>query len=103
MEAAIEAENLPASAEIYDTLVRYKSLVPEDNQAFQDFALNWWGKQPSINGYWTEREHARQWDDEVLWDPQVVPNGEIFDESSCARIKEVMDELIDLYFPGGRP
>ncbi len=103
LKAAIAAENLPASAEIYDTLVRYKSLVPEDNQAFQDFALNWWGKQPSINGYWTEREHARQWDDQILWDPQLLPNGEIFDESSCTRIKEVMDELIDLYFPGGRP
>jgi len=103
LAAAIAAENLPASAEIYDTLVRYKSLVPADNQAFQTFALNWWGHQPSINGYWTEREHARQWDDEVLWDPQVVPNGEMFDESSCARIKEVVDELIDLYFPGGRP
>jgi len=101
--AAIEAENLPASAEIYDTLVRYKSLVPIDNSAFQDFAFSWWGKQPSINGYWTEREHARQWDDEVLWDPQVAPNGEMFDESSCTRIKEVIDELIELYFPGGRP
>jgi hypothetical protein len=103
LAAAIVAENLPASAEIYDTLVRYKSLVPEDNQAFQDFALNWWGHQPSINGYWTEREHARQWDDEVLWDPQLLPNGEIYDEDSCARIKAVIDGLLDLYFPGGRP
>ena len=103
LKAAIAAENLPASAEIYDTLVRYKSLVPEDNQAFQDFALNWWGKEPSINGYWTEREHARQWDDEILWDPQVLPNGEMYDESSCARIKAVIDDLLDLYFPEGPP
>ena len=103
LEAAIASENLPASAEIYDMLVKYKSLVPADNPAFQAFAFNWWGKQPSINGYWTEREHARQWDSEVLWDTQVVPNGEIFDESSCARIKAVMDGLIDLYFPDGRP
>ena len=103
LTAAIVAENLPASAEIYDTLVRYKSLVPEDNQAFQAFALNWWGHQPSINGYWTEREHARQWDDEVLWDPPVLPNGEIYDENSCARIKAVIDGLLGLYFPDGPP
>lgn len=65
--------------------------------------FHFWGKQPSINGYWTEKEHARQWDDEILWDPQMLPNGEIFDESSCARIKAVVDGLVDLYFPNGRP
>jgi len=102
--AAVIAENLPVSAEIYDMLVRYKSLVPHDNEAFQEFARNWWGKKPSINGYWTEREHARQWDTELLHDPPVVPNeGELYDESSCARIKDVIDRLIDRYFPGGRP
>lgn len=61
--------------------------------------MNWWGKKPSIKGYWTEREHARQWDDEVLWDTQVAPNGEMYDENSCARIKAVVDGLIDTYFP----
>ncbi|MDH4240935.1 MAG: hypothetical protein OEW48_15360, partial [Phycisphaerae bacterium] len=103
LAAAIAAENLPASAEIYNTLVHYKSLVPADNQAFQAFALNWWGHQPSINGYWTEREHARQWDDEMLSDSQVLPNGEMYDESSCARIRAVIDDLLDLYFPDGPP
>ncbi|MHC4736199.1 MAG: M60 family peptidase N-terminal accessory domain-containing protein, partial [Planctomycetota bacterium] len=67
LEAAIEDQNLPASAEIYDRLVHYKSLVPADNAAFQTFALNWWGHQPSINGYWTEREHTRQWDNTSYW------------------------------------
>ncbi len=103
LKTAVVAQKLPASAEIYDALLRYRSLVPEDNKAFQDFALNWWGHKPSINGYWTEREHARQWDNELLWDPPEVPNGEIYDQSSCARIKAVVDGLIDMYFPGGRP
>jgi hypothetical protein len=104
LAAAIEAKNLPASAAIYNRLVHYKSLVPADNQAFQTFALGWWGHQPSINGYWTEREHARQWDNEVLWDPPAVPNeGEMYDETSCARIKAVIDGLLDLYFPDGPP
>ena len=100
LEAAIEAQSLPESTEIYNTLLHYKSLVPADNQAFQTFALNWWGHQPSIDGYWTEREHARQWDNEVLWDPQILPNGEIYDESSSARIKAVIDQLIGTYFTG---
>ena len=103
LEADIKAGKLLPSSTIYDTLVHYKSLVPPDNQAFQAFAMNWWGKKPGINGYWTEREHARQWDNEVLWDPQVLPNGEIYDENSCARIKDVVDRLIALYFPDGRP
>ncbi|MHC4744226.1 MAG: M60 family metallopeptidase [Planctomycetota bacterium] len=104
LEADIIAEGLPASAAIYDLLVHYKSLVPTDNQAFQDFAMKWWKHKPSIDGYWTEREHARQWDDELLHDPPVVPNpGEMYDETSCARIKDVIDRLIARYFPGGRP
>jgi len=103
LEAAVAAKNLPVSGAIYDTLVHYKSLVPADNEAFRAFALNWWGHQPSINGYWTEREHARQWDDEVLRDSPVLPNGEMYDESSCGRIRAVIDGLLELYFPGGRP
>ncbi|UCG48788.1 MAG: hypothetical protein JSU94_03220, partial [Phycisphaerales bacterium] len=103
LKTAVIAQKFPASAEIYDALLRYRSLVPEDNKAFQDFALNWWGHKPSIDGYWTEREHARQWDNELLWDPPQVPNGEIYDESSSARIKAVIDGLLDMYFPGGRP
>jgi len=86
--------------------------VPADNQAFQDFALGWWRHQPSINGYWTEREHTRQWDNTSYWqdhgwdycgtDPSQA-DGEIYNEATCARIKAVIDGLLDLYFPGGRP
>jgi hypothetical protein len=101
LKSDIANEGLLPSAEIYDLLIKYKSLVPASNQEFQDFAFGWWGKQPSINGNWTEREHARQWDSEVLWDPPAAPNGEIFDEASSARIHAVIEELIDLYFPDG--
>ncbi len=112
LAAAIAAENLQPSAKIYDTLVRYKSLVPADNAAFQTFALNWWGHKPSINGYWTEREHTRQWDTTDYWtsngwdyhgtDPNQA-DGEIYTEATCARIKAVIDGLLDLYFPDGPP
>lgn len=103
LASAIAAEGLQPSAAIYDRLVHFKSIVPADNAAFQSFALGWWGKQPSIGGNWTEREHARQWDSEVIWDNQHAPNGEIYVEESCIRIKAVIDGLIEMYFPDGRP
>ena len=88
-EAAIAANKLPASTKIYDTLVHYKSLVPKDNGAFRTFASKWWGKQPSAEGHWTEREHAKQWDE--------------FSEKTSSQIAATVQEIIDLYFPDGRP
>lgn len=89
LKAAVAAEKLPPSARVYDALMGYKSLVPENNQAFRDFALKWWGKQPSSKGYWTEREHAEQW--------------EQFNEKSSVQIRHTVQEIIDLYFLNGRP
>ena len=89
LATAIAAANLHASPAIYDTLVHYKSLVPTNNAAFQAFALNWWGKQPSTNGYSEEREHAAQWEE--------------FNEETAARIKKTVQKIIDTYFPDGRP
>ncbi len=89
LKAATAAAKVPASAKIYDALLHYKSLVPADNKAFRAFASKWWGKQPSSKGYWTERGHAKQWED--------------YDEKTSALIKSTVQELLDLYFPGGRP
>ncbi|MCH9680802.1 MAG: hypothetical protein K0V04_05150, partial [Deltaproteobacteria bacterium] len=106
LAAEIAASSLPASSEIYDTLMHYQSLVPADNAAFQQFALSWWGKQPSVDGYWTEREHARQWDStEHLdkWPEPIRPNGEMYTEAAAAELRATVQEIIDLYFPTGRP
>jgi hypothetical protein len=89
LKAAVAAAKLPPSAKVYDALMHYKSLVPGDNQAFRAFALKWWGKQPSSKGFWTEREHAKQW--------------EGFNEGTAATISKTVQEIIDLYFPDGRP
>ncbi|MHC4734965.1 MAG: dockerin type I domain-containing protein, partial [Planctomycetota bacterium] len=61
---------------------------------------------------WTEREHTRQWDNTSYWqdhgwdycgtDPAQA-DGEIYTETTCARIIAVIDGLLDLYFPYGRP
>ena len=89
LKAAVAAAKLPPSAKVYDALVHYKSLVPADNKAFRDFATKWWGKQPSPTGFTTERGHAQQWKE--------------FSEETSGRIKKVVQDIIDLYFPNGRP
>jgi hypothetical protein len=86
---SVSEGKFPASAKVYDTLVHYKSLVPKDNKAFRDFAMLWWGKQPSPDGFTEERNHAARW--------------ESYDEKEADRVKARVQATIDRYFPGGRP
>ncbi len=86
---SIKAANLPASAGIHDTLVRYKFLVPTNNAAFRYFATNWWGHQPSPDGYTEEANHAARWD--------------TYDEAFAAATANRAQQIITLYFPTGRP
>jgi hypothetical protein len=107
LAASIAAEGLQPAPEIYHRLVYYKSLVPANNAAFRTFAQSWWGKQPSINGYWEEREHSRQWDTTPLYGEgdqqrsEETNPGEIYNENSATDISNRVDELVALYFPGG--
>ena len=109
LAASMAAANLTVPSEIYDTLVRYKSLVPANNAAFRTFATSWWGGQPSINGNWEEREHARQWDTTALYSAgdqqrsQTTNPGEIYNENSASDITNRVQELINYYYPSGRP
>lgn len=103
LQKFIDEKKLPASAKIYDALVRYKSMVPKNNKEFQEFTTKWWGRKPRITGYCHESGHARQWDSQVLKEPAVWPNGDIYDENSYARVKAYVQEIIDMYFPNGRP
>jgi hypothetical protein len=86
---AINNAGLVAPVEIYDQLVRYKSLAPANNTAFRDFATKWWNGQPSSDGFWEEREHASRWT--------------TYNENSALAITNRVQELIDLYYPNGRP
>jgi len=103
VQAAIDAEGLTAPTEIRDLLLYYKSLVPPDNSAFTNFVYNWWGKQPSINGYWTEREHSRQWDEEALFsegDQQRadITTNEMYSAACATQVTERVQEIIDIYY-----
>lgn len=102
LAAAVESEGLPPSAAIYRLLQHYKNLLPPDNTAYQNWCLDWYGKEPSINGYGVEREHARQWDTTDYstdggW-TQERPNGGIYTEESATDIEARVQEIIDLYF-----
>ena len=102
IQSQLAAENIGKSRAIFDLLLHYKSIVPEDNAEFQAYALGWWGKQPSINGNWTEREHARQFDATELFvqggDIQRRPDGEIYNEATAGDIHAVINELLQTYF-----
>ena len=89
LKAAIEAEGLPKSPEIYDTLLRYKSLVPADNAAYQSFARSWWEGPPSSDGHMTQQDHAAIWD--------------TYDEAYASLIETNVQNILDLYFPDGYP
>ncbi len=89
LKTGIVSENLPESAKIYDTLVKYKSLVPEKKTNYQDFAFSWWGHQPDSNGYTTEKDHA------ILWST--------YNEDYALQIGNNVQDIIDHYFPNGRP
>jgi len=104
LAAAIAAENIPAAPEIRNLLLHYKTLVPADNAAFRSFAQAWWGKKPSIKGYWEEREHSRQWDQEALFgtgDHQRadITTNEEYIEACADQVRAQVQELIDLYYP----
>jgi hypothetical protein len=57
--------------------------------AFRDFAKRWWNEQPGPKGFTTERDHAAYWDS--------------YDEKTAARLRDIVQETIDRYFPDGRP
>jgi hypothetical protein len=90
LTAALKAAGVPRSQDMYDLLEHYKTLIPANNAAFRQYCLSWWGHQPLVTGYWTESEHAKQWDDTY---------GTKYTENTAASIAGVIDELLGLYFP----
>jgi len=107
LAAAVDAEGLTPSPKIYNLLQHYRTLVPADNTAYQDWCRYWYGKVPSIGGYGVEREHTRQWDTTSYWEANgwaysgtdpAQADGEIYTGASAERITNRVQEIIDLYF-----
>ena len=85
LQEAIDAERLLPSMDIYRTLKKYQSLVPQDKGAFQKFALQWWGGKEDE----AKSKHAAIWD--------------IYNETYANLVQSNVQNIIDHYFPDGPP
>jgi hypothetical protein len=109
LAAALAAENIPPSPEIFLLLHHYKSLVPANNAAFRTYGQAWWNKfEPSITGAWTETEHARQWDERIRRDGDGnirtdITVGEMYIEACAEQVRTRVQGIINLYYPTGSP
>jgi len=117
LRADLDAAGVVKSRKVFQRLLAFKDLVPDDNAEFRNHASQWWATatrfrnsyngQPSIDGYWTEHEHARQWDSTDLSNEEYgegffrstnLPDGEMYTEQTAGMIRDVIDELLALYY-----
>ena len=106
LNTSISNLRLKVPVEIYDRIVQYKGLIPTSNATFRTWCTSWWGgTAPSIGGYGVEREHARQWSTTLQNGsaPQARFPTEIYDETAAAQVHARVQEILDLYYPTGRP
>ncbi len=103
---SITALKLKKPQEIYDRIVQYKALIPTNNATFRTWCTSWWGGTlPVITGYGVEREHARQLSTTLQngTAPQTRFPTEIYDETAASQVNARVQQLLDLYYPTGRP
>ena len=106
LNASIAAAKLKVPVEIYDRIIQYKALIPTNNATYRTWCTSWWGgTAPSISGYGVEREHARQWSTTLQngTAPQTRFPTEIYDETAAAQVHARVQEILNLYYPTGRP
>ncbi len=97
---------LKPPVEIYDRILQYKGLIPTNNATFRTWCTSWWGgTAPSISGYGVEREHARQWSTTLQngTAPQTRFPNEIYNEAAATGVHARVQEILDIYYPSGRP
>lgn len=88
---AIDAEGLLPSKLICDRLVHYKSIIPLNNAEFEAHAKAFFGGSVPSGG---DPDYGSGWYN--LWLPQ-------YNETHGALAQQAMQDIIDLYFPGGCP
>ena len=91
LKKAIAEAKLQKSSKVYDTLERYKTLPPADNSALRKFATQWWGNdlKPNHMNLQSKTEHIEQLT--------------AYNEKSAETIRKVVQNIIEEYFPDGRP
>ncbi|MCF7954463.1 MAG: M60 family metallopeptidase [Phycisphaerae bacterium] len=91
LQAAIEAEGLSRSKKIYDRLVHYKDIIPANNAEFLAHYHTVYPNAPDEGG---DPDHGYGWYN--VWKS-------IYNDSHGTAAKSAMQDIIDLYFPYGRP
>ncbi len=92
LEALIETENLPSSSRIYDRLEHYQSLIPMNNQEFNDHAYE---RYPNgFSGNNNNPLFGKGWYE--VWSP-------LYNETHGDSAQVALQNIIDLYYPLGRP
>jgi hypothetical protein len=90
LSAAIQTEGLPASAQIYDELQRYTTLIPMTNEAFTAHARSMYPLLQSNSNT-------------VAFEGWYHETAQTWSAADGAASLQALQDIIDLYFPGGRP
>ncbi len=92
LASAIATAGLKPSAAIYDRLTRYKTLIPLNNASFADHARTFLAKTAVTAG--PSPDYGEGW--YFVWLP-------LYDSTHGAAAQTAMGEIINRYFPAGRP
>ncbi len=106
LQTSITSAKLKAPVEIYDRIMQYKALIPTNNATYRTWCTSWWGGSlPSISGFGVEREHARQLSTTLQNGdaPQARFPTEIYDEAAATQVNAQVQQVLDRYYPAGRP
>ena len=95
----IQQLGLDQSIEIYDQLERYKGLVPNSNEAFRAFGLNDYS-QGSIDNASTQYQSNLS---QSYGQPFYKKFWNSYDEEEGQATVDEIQNILDLYFPDGRP
>ena len=91
LRTLIEAGDLQPSKLICDRLTHYQSIIPRNNAEFAEHANAFFGGSVPPGGH---PDYGSGWYN--IWLP-------LYDESHGALAVQAMQDIIDLYFPGGCP
>jgi hypothetical protein len=92
LSKAISAAGLKPSAAIYDRLLKYRSIIPLDNAAFTAHAKVFLAKSVITAG--ASPDYHEGW--YFVWLP-------LYDASHGQAAQVAMDNIVQKYFPAGRP
>lgn len=99
LATSIEEIDVEKSVDIYDQLIRYKGIVPMDNNAFRAFGLNDFSES-AIENYNSLYENNI---DQSYYQGFLQKFWSSYSEDEGQATVDEIQNIIDTYFPDGRP